>query len=122
MSHWSRDILNDPTLTGYNKSALLGNTFWRLCIPEIRQSLCGWVRTAVHWWCGFITFMPTCKLLTCREALTHRITNYRLQILCPTTSTLTVRRRTLSLLPQFYSTIHIPTKATVKVNKRWADT
>jgi hypothetical protein len=27
MSHWSRDILNDPTLTGYNKSALLGNTF-----------------------------------------------------------------------------------------------
>lgn len=63
MSQWSRDILNDLPLTGYNKSALLGNTFWRVCIPEIRrQSLCGWVRTVVHWWCGFITFMPTCKI------------------------------------------------------------
>ena len=64
MSQWSRDILNDPPLTGYNKSALLGNTFWRVCIPEIQQSLCGWARTAVHWWCGFITFMPTCKIIS----------------------------------------------------------
>lgn len=28
----------------------------------------------------------------------------------------------LSRLLQFYSTIHIPSKAPVKVNKRWADT
>jgi len=63
MSQWSRDILNDPPLRSYNKSALLGNTFWRVCIPEIqRQSLCGWVRTAAHWWCGFINFMLTCKI------------------------------------------------------------
>jgi len=40
MSQWSRDILNDPPLTGYNKSALLGNTFWRVCIPEIQRQSC----------------------------------------------------------------------------------